>query len=92
MPLTVRALNPANIIGPYDFGGWSRLFPMIHQGRLKGAPPGSASFCHSRETAKAHISAWEKGRCGHNYLLGGANATWLEVIRKSLARIKRPCL
>ena len=71
-------LNPANIIGPHDYSGWSRMFFLINRGKLAGAPPGSASFCHVREVAKAHISAFEKGRCGHNYILGGADATWLE--------------
>ncbi len=71
-------LNPANIIGPYDSSGWSRMFFLIDKGKLAGAPPGSASFCHVHEVAKAHITAVEKGRCGHNYLLGGADETWLE--------------
>lgn len=75
-------VNPANIIGPYDFSGWSRLFWMIDQGKLAGAPPGAASFCYSREVARAHVKAYEKGRTGHNYLLGGADATWLEFIQQ----------
>jgi len=75
-------LNPANIIGPYDFSGWSRLFLMIDKGKLAGAPPGSATFCHVQEVARAHITAFEKGRTGHNYLLGGTDATWLEFIQK----------
>ena len=75
-------LNPANIIGPYDYAGWSRLFTLIEKGHLPGAPPGRASFCHVREVAGAHISAYEKGRCGHNYLLGGADATFLELVQQ----------
>jgi nucleoside-diphosphate-sugar epimerase len=75
-------LNPANIIGPYDSSGWSRFFFLIDEGRLPGASPGRASFCHVREVAKAHISAFEKGRGGHKYLLGGADATFLELIQQ----------
>jgi len=75
-------LNPANIIGPYDDSGWSRLFFLIEKGKLAGAPPGSASFCHAREVARAHILAFEKGRSGHNYLLGGSDATWLEFVQQ----------
>jgi len=75
-------LNPANIIGAYDRSGWSRLFPMVEQGRLPGAPPALVSFCHAREVARAHVSAQEKGRTGHHYLLGGADATFFEFARE----------
>jgi len=79
-------MNPANIIGAYDAGNWSRLFLMVKNGRLPGAPPGSGSFCHAREAARAHVAAWERGRTGENYLLGGDDATYLEVIRE-IARL-----
>jgi dihydroflavonol-4-reductase len=79
--LNAVILNPANIIGPYDYSGWSRLFFLIKNDKLAGAPPGSASFGHVREIARAHIEAFEKGRIGHNYLLGGTDATWLEFIQ-----------
>ncbi len=75
-------LNPANIIGPYDFSGWSRLFGMINNGKLAGVPPGSATFCHVAEVARAHIMAYEKGRAGHNYLLGGVDASWFEFVQE----------
>jgi nucleoside-diphosphate-sugar epimerase len=78
--LNAVILNPANIIGPYDYSGWSRMFTLIDRGKLPGAPPGKATFCHVREVARAHISAYERGKCGHNYLLGGADATFLELI------------
>ncbi len=82
MGLDAVILNPANIIGPYDYSGWSRMFFLIDKGKLAGAPPGSASFCHVHEVARAHISAVEKGKCGHNYLLGGADETWLEFTKQ----------
>ncbi len=75
-------LNPANIIGPYDFSGWSRMFGMIENGKLAGAPPGKATFCHVQEVARAQIMAYEKGRTGHNYLLGGADASWFEFVQE----------
>jgi len=75
-------LNPANIMGPHDVRNWAQLFLMIENEKLPGAPPGKASFCHVREAARAHIAAFENGRTGHNYLLGGADTTYLELIRK----------
>jgi nucleoside-diphosphate-sugar epimerase len=74
-------MNPSNIIGAFDYGGWSRFFILVDTGRLPGIPPGKASFCHAREVALAHIAAFERGTPGHNYLLGGADATFLEVVQ-----------
>lgn len=74
-------LNPANIIGPYDFGNWSSMLYLVHAGRLPVVPPGRGSFCHVREVVAAHLAALERGGSGENYLLGGADATLLEVVR-----------
>lgn len=74
-------LNPAGVVGPYDAGNWSRLITLVHERRLPGVPSGAGSFGHSREVARAHVTAFEKGRRGENYLLGGADATYLEVAR-----------
>jgi len=83
-------LNPANIIGRYDASGWSRFFKLIEEGSLPGVPPGSGSFCHAREVARAHVAAFERGRAGHHYLLGGVDATFLEVVQRVGALLDRP--
>jgi nucleoside-diphosphate-sugar epimerase len=83
-------LNPANIMGPHDRSGWSRFFTLIDRGRLPGIPPGRASFCHVREVAAAHLAAWERGRSGENYLLGGADASFLEVVQRIGELLGRP--
>ncbi len=74
-------VNPAGIIGAHDRAGWARAFRLLHAGKLPGIPPGTGSFCHVREVAAAHIAAAERGRTGENYLLGGADASYLEMIR-----------
>lgn len=74
-------LNPASVFGPYDTGSWARLIRLIHTGELPGAMPGSLSFCHSREVAQAHVAAAERGSTGENYLLGGTDASFLELVR-----------
>ncbi|HEX7044061.1 MAG TPA: SDR family oxidoreductase [Burkholderiales bacterium] len=74
-------LNPASVFGPYDTASWARLIRLVCTGRLPGVPPGRLSFCHSREVAKAHIAAAERGRTGENYLLGGTDATLLELVQ-----------
>ncbi len=72
-------LNPANIVGPYDLSNWSRLFRLVAEDKLPGVPPGRAPFCHVAEVAKAHLAAFERGRTGENYILGGTEATYVEA-------------
>lgn len=74
-------LNPANIIGAYDTSSWARLFRLVKQGRLPAVPPGGGSFCHARSVAQAMVAAAERGRVGHNYLLGGAQASYLGLVK-----------
>ncbi len=74
-------LNPAHVIGRYDAHGWSRIIRMVHDGKLIGAPPGSGSFAHAEAVALAHIAAAERGKVGANYLLGGADASFLQLVQ-----------
>ena len=74
-------LNPGHIMGPGDRHNWSRMFRMIAQGKLPGVPPGGGSFGDVREIAKAHIRAFSVGTPGRNYLLGGTDASMLEVVQ-----------
>lgn len=73
-------MNPAHIIGAYDRSGWSRMIRMVHEGSLPGVPPGSGAFAHAAQVARAHIAAVDKGRRGEHYLLGGVNATFMDVL------------
>jgi dihydroflavonol-4-reductase len=83
MTAGLRAIivNPANIIGPYDTSSWARLFRLVASGRLPAVPPGGGSFCHARAAAQAMVAAAEQGRIGHNYLLGGAQASYLGLVK-----------
>jgi dihydroflavonol-4-reductase len=74
-------LNPANILGPGDRHNWSRMIRMVQHGKLPGIPPGGGPFCDVREVAKAHVAAYHHGGRGETYLLGGEDASFLEVIR-----------
>ncbi|HEX4894808.1 MAG TPA: SDR family oxidoreductase [Solimonas sp.] len=73
-------VNPSNIVGRYDTANWSRMFRLVQQGRLPAVPPGGGSFCHAQSVARALIAAGERGRVGHNYLLGGAQVSYLGLI------------
>ncbi len=74
-------INPANMIGPYDFYGWARLFRLVDRGRMPAMAAGGGSFCHVREVARAEIRAVDAGRIGANYLLGGADTTYVGLLR-----------
>jgi nucleoside-diphosphate-sugar epimerase len=73
-------LNPTHVIGRYDRHNWSRLIQLAAKGELPRIPPGSGSFCHGGEAARAHIAAVTKGHKGENYLLAGTDATFQEVV------------
>ncbi|MGO8988070.1 MAG: NAD-dependent epimerase/dehydratase family protein [bacterium] len=84
-------LNPCNILGPHDTNNWTRQFILpIYQSKLRAAPPGRAMWCHVRDVAAAHISAAERGRAGHNYLLGGVEASFKEIVNEIEAMMGRP--
>jgi nucleoside-diphosphate-sugar epimerase len=83
-------VNPANVVGPHDRTGWSRLFFLVERRKLPVLYPGRASFCHVREVARAHVAAAVRGRCGASYLLGGADATYAEVLRTIAELLGRP--
>ena len=73
--------NPTHILGPGDTHNWSRLIMLVDQGKLPGVPPGSGAFVDVREAAAAHIAAAERGKCGENYLLGGEEASFLDLVQ-----------
>jgi nucleoside-diphosphate-sugar epimerase len=78
--LDAVVVNPANILGRYDLRNWSTMFWLVASGKLTVAPPGGGSFCEAREVARAHVEAAARGRTGAHYLLGGADASYLEMI------------
>jgi len=83
-------LNPANILGPGDRRNWSRMIRMVSAGNLPGAPPGGGSFADVREIAKAHIQAFEHGRRGQNYLLGGEHWMFIDIVHMIGEILDRP--
>jgi len=80
--LDALMINPANIIGPYDYHNWSQLFTLIDRQKLPGVPPATQTFCHVREVAKAQITAFYRGKKGENYMLGGVEADYLTLVQE----------
>jgi nucleoside-diphosphate-sugar epimerase len=90
--LAAVLLNPAHILGPYAAQSWGGMLVLLKQGKLPAVGPGTASFCHAREVARAHVHAVTRGIVGDNYLLGGANATYAELgaIMAELVGVRPP--
>ena len=74
-------LNPANVIGRYDWSSWSQFIRQAANRQLLLIPPGSACFCDVGAVVRAHLKATEKGRTGNNYLLGGPQASYAEIVQ-----------
>jgi dihydroflavonol-4-reductase len=83
MELGLRAfiLNPSHVIGRYDTRNWSKMITLVDEERVPGVPGGSGSFAWVRSVAEAHLRVIERGRPGQRYLLGGCDASFLEVFR-----------
>ncbi|WP_295684215.1 SDR family NAD(P)-dependent oxidoreductase [uncultured Nevskia sp.] len=88
--LNAVIINPAHVIGPHDEHNWSRVFRMVERGRLPAMPGGGGSFCHVRSVVRAHVAAVDRGRAGANYLLGGADSSYIGLARAIAKLMKVP--
>ena len=78
--IDAKICNPAHILGPGDRRNWARVIRLVDAGTLPGVPPGGGAFADVREVARAHIVAAERGRSGENYLLGGEDMDFPELV------------
>lgn len=81
-------LHPIIVVGAYDYNNYSQIFITMKTGTLKQAMPGKISFCHARDIAAAHLQAYETGRKGERYVLGGTHTEWREVFQKVANKVR----
>lgn len=74
-------LNPANVIGRYDWSTWSQFIRLAANRQLLRIPPGRACYADVSAVVRAHVAAAEKGQTGHNYILGGTEASYFEIVQ-----------
>jgi dihydroflavonol-4-reductase len=79
--LSAVVMRPAHIMGRYDRGNWATLVRLVAQGKLPGIPSGSGCFCNGLEVAKAHIRAAERESDFEVFVLGGPQASFVELVR-----------
>jgi nucleoside-diphosphate-sugar epimerase len=81
--------QPAIVFGAFDYNSYSQIFIAMEAGKV-WVLPGAIEFCHARDVAIAHIRAFEKGRTGESYVLGGHHSTWLDVYLKIASLLNVP--
>lgn len=79
--LEVVIMQPGAIMGPYDIGTWSRMFPLVRDGKMNTVPKAGLTFAHVHEVVAAHVAAADKAANGSQYLLGGENRSMLELVQ-----------
>ncbi len=85
--MPIVSLNPSLLLGPGDITGEStKSVRMFLEDKIPVSPPGGLSFVDVRDVAAVLPAAFEKGRGGERYLLGGGNMTF-QVFYNRLAQI-----
>lgn len=89
--LSTVTLNPVNIIGSGDTANWSKqlILPMAY-GALHVVPPGGATWISVHDVVSAHLAAVDAPLEGENVILGGVEATFLEVVQTIAALLGTP--
>ncbi len=85
--MPIVSLNPSLLLGPGDITGEStKSVRLFLEDKIPMSPPGGLSFVDVRDAAAVVPTAFEKGRGGERYLLGGGNMTF-QVFYNRLAQI-----
>ncbi|MBL9007970.1 MAG: SDR family oxidoreductase [Myxococcales bacterium] len=73
-------VNPGYLLGPYDARPSSgRMIIQVIRRAAPGAPTGGNCFVDVRDVARGMIAAWQRGRRGERYILGGHNLPYREL-------------
>ncbi len=83
-------VNPAHIIGKYDTSNWARMIRLIDRDALPGAPPGAGCFANAAAVAEAVLAAADRGETGERYILGGPQASFLDMVRIIARLLDKP--
>jgi len=86
-------VNPTYMFGPYDqrpsSGG---MIIEVIRGKVPGYSSGSNNFVDVRDVTRGMIAAWQRGRAGERYILGGENMPYRDCFRRiaAVAGVKPP--
>jgi dihydroflavonol-4-reductase len=80
-------VNPTYMFGPYDAKPSSgRMIIGVIERHAPGHSTGSNNFVDVRDVARGMLLAWQKGRTGERYILGGNNMTY-DACFRLIARV-----
>ena len=86
-------VNPTYMLGPRDARPSSgKLIVDLVRRRVPGWTPGYNNFVDVRDVARGMIAAWQRGKRGERYILGGHDMTYRELMRRvaAVAGVKPP--
>ncbi|MBI3541181.1 MAG: SDR family oxidoreductase [Deltaproteobacteria bacterium] len=74
-------VNPAVIFGPGDLNlnGGAMVFQIARRKVPIYLASGGCCVCDVEDVADGHILAWQKGKTGEKYILGGDNFNWKDL-------------
>lgn len=84
-------VNPSTPIGPYDVRPTptGRIIVEAASGRMPAFVDTGLNMVHVDDVAEGHILAFERGRIGERYILGGQNATLAEILKAIAEQVGR---
>ena len=75
-------VNPTYMFGPRDARPSSgKMILDVVRGKVPGTTPGFNNFVDVRDVARGMIAAWQRGRRGERYILGGHDMSYGDVFR-----------
>ena len=88
--LNAVILNPGSLLGPGDTRRYEQTYPgLIYKYNPRFLIHGGINFVDVDDVVKGHLLAYEKGRAGERYILGGENLTFAEFITRTNKLIGR---
>jgi dihydroflavonol-4-reductase len=85
-------VNPSTPIGPRDIRPTptGRIILEAARGRIPAFVDTGLNFAHVDDIAEGHLLAFERGRIGERYILGGTNLTLQELLATIAGLTGRP--
>jgi dihydroflavonol-4-reductase len=85
-------VNPSTPIGPGDARPTptGRIVVEAASGRMPAYVDTGLNLVHVDDVAAGHIAAWQKGRVGERYILGGQDVLLGDMLREIARQVGRP--
>jgi dihydroflavonol-4-reductase len=85
-------VNPSTPVGPGDLKPTptGRVIVEAAAGRMPAFVETGLNMVHVDDVAEGHLLAFERGRIGERYILGGQNASFAEILGVVAAMVGRP--